>query len=139
MAFTYDPTLISPADGSSPSNVRFLLQDVESAAPEFDDETIAAVYADRPADEDTEVKVYRTAGILAAAKARYYGRVGGITTGGTTIDVKSVKASWEEVAASCIQMADYIENAYSMRVVQGAREDYHSWGGSAIGGDGWVL
>lgn len=140
MSFTYDPTQISPAEGSSPSNVRFILQDVESSAPEFDDATIQAVYDDRPVDEDVEVKVYRTAAILAAAKARYYGRMGGITTGGTTIDVKSIKESWEGVAIGCVEMADYIENGFSdLKVSRVQRLPFQSYDGMSMGGDGWAV
>ena len=138
MAFTYTLADIHPETGSSPSNVRFLLQDTVSAAPEFSDEEIAAVRAMRPADEAEAVKTYRTAAQLAMAKVRYYSRMGNVGDSGFNIDVASVKAGWEEIARQCAAVAEHLESDDVFTVVQGGRNHYQSWDGQGIGGDGWL-
>lgn len=138
MAFTYNPAQINPSAGSSPSSVRFLLQDVNATAPEFTDEEIAAVKAGRPTTETEAIKVYRTASILAAAKARWYGRVGTISSDGKTVDVKSIKANWQEMAMDFALVAQSLETNDALTVIQGGRLPFESLDGQ-IGGDGWML
>jgi len=122
MAFTFLVEQIDPATGTSPSNVRWLIQDTDPAAAEFSDEEIAAVRAMRPASETDAVKTYRTAAQLAAAKARYYGRIGNFSSGGTTVDVDAIRKGWERIAEKCAAMADYEESGSALMVIQGSRE-----------------
>lgn len=127
MTATYVPANIDPqnvaADIVSP--VRWLLQDIDLATPEVQDEEIAALVAGQATALNQLTKVYRVAAQMALALWRRYTKQASFSSGGTSVQLRERAEAWKEVSdqmAALATAAEFAADNLFGEVLQPARD-----------------
>jgi hypothetical protein len=113
MSFSYTPSNIDPQNAAEDlvSPVRWLLQDIDQATPEVQDEELAALAAGQSADLDQLTVVYRVAAHAATALWRRYAKQASFSSGGTSVQLGQRADSWKAVADQMTALATAAELA----------------------------
>lgn len=131
MTATYSPAQIDAATGDVISAVRWLLQDINTAAAEVQNEEISAMYDTHDSTLSQDVRVYRTAAALARALHRRFARQASFSSGGTSVNLQERASYWNTVATELSALALVVETGDTEPTVLYARRD-SSFGGASL-------